>query len=271
MHRELSRVRGGDEQEPVAPAPSVDTGTESMAVFPGGSWAGTFIHALLEGFEFSREVTEQTRAMVRSRLETYGFGTKWEECLCTMLQQLARTSLDASGQVSLSRVGPRQRLHEMEFFHPLRTVSPSILSSLFTGGGLSAQRSAERLGRLEFSPQRGFMRGFVDLVFVLDGTYYLLDWKSNRLGPDPSHYGQAALQAAMEEGHYTLQYHLYTLAVNRYLGGRVPGYGYAESFGGVFYVFVRGIDPERAPGWSVFHDRPDPAFIEELDRRLIGA
>ena len=46
----------------------------------------------------------------------------------------------------------------------------------------------------------------------------------------------------MAEHRYDLQYQLYTLALHRYLRHRLPDYDYRRHFGGVIYLFLRGVD-----------------------------
>ena len=58
------------------------------------------------------------------------------------------------------------------------------------------------------------------------------------------------------------------MAVHRYLGARVPGYRYETHFGGVFYLFVRGMQPRSGAKLGVYHDRPAAALVEALDRYL---
>ncbi len=83
-------------------------------------------------------------------------------------------------------------------------------------------------------------------------------------------YGLESLAKAMEENLYTLQYTLYTLALNRYLKLRAQGYDYDRNFGGVFYVFLRGVDPEKGPEFGVYRDKPRRDLIEALNEELIG-
>jgi exodeoxyribonuclease V beta subunit len=68
---------------------------------------------------------------------------------------------------------------------------------------------------------------------------------------------------------YFLQYHLYTVAADLYLSRRICGYEYDKHFGGVFYVFFRGLDPEK-PGRGIFRDRPSAALVYALRQLLIG-
>ena len=126
-----------------------------------------------------------------------------------------------------------------------------------------------RLERLSFAPSLGFMKGYIDMVFRHQGRFYLLDWKSNYLGPTFDHYHQPFLQQTMEANYYTLQYHIYTLALHQYLRHQQPGYRYEKDFGGVFYIFIRGVNEPKGPEYGVFYDRPDPDLIHFLGQTLI--
>jgi exodeoxyribonuclease V beta subunit len=71
----------------------------------------------------------------------------------------------------------------------------------------------------------------------------------------------------MARDDYYLQYLIYAVALQRYLRLRLTDYDYETHFGGVFYLFLRGMTPD-APGYGVFHDRPDQRLIEALDQSL---
>jgi len=76
----------------------------------------------------------------------------------------------------------------------------------------------------------------------------------------------------MAEHGYHLQYLLYAVALHRYLGQRLPDYGYERHFGGALYLFVRGV----RPGWAtsdgtptgIYRDRPPRQLIEQLSALL---
>ena len=110
------------------------------------------------------------------------------------------------------------------------------------------------------------MKGYIDMVFELDGRWYLVDYKSNWLGPTAEDYAAERLPAVMDEEAYGLQYLIYTLALHRYLRARLPGYDYQRHFGGVYYLFLRGISPQRGPGFGVYAGRPSPELLAALDR-----
>jgi DNA helicase/exodeoxyribonuclease V, beta subunit (EC 3.1.11.5) len=66
-----------------------------------------------------------------------------------------------------------------------------------------------------------------------------------------------------------LQYQLYTLALHRYLKHRLADYDYDQHFGGVFYLFLRGLDGS-SPDNGVFHTRPTQEFVSQLDSLFRG-
>ncbi|HEX2580087.1 MAG TPA: UvrD-helicase domain-containing protein [Rhabdochlamydiaceae bacterium] len=75
------------------------------------------------------------------------------------------------------------------------------------------------------------LKGFIDLSFEYQGKFYLIDWKTNSL----EDYRPQNLHQAMIEHDYLLQGKIYATAFTRYL----KLYG-TPSFGGVFFLFVRG-------------------------------
>ena len=113
------------------------------------------------------------------------------------------------------------------------------------------------------------MKGFMDLVFQWHDRFYLVDWKSNFLGDRIEDYGQESLELAMKKEFYVLQYHIYTLALDQYLNLRLPNYSYEKHFGGVFYIFLRGVDPKSGPDYGIYRGLPSPELIEVLRKELI--
>ncbi len=77
----------------------------------------------------------------------------------------------------------------------------------------------------------GVMKGFIDLCFQHKGIYYIVDWKTNIL----ENYEKKDLEKEMEGHDYFLQAKIYRTALERYL--KLFG---TYTFGGVFFLFVRG-------------------------------
>ncbi|MBW2107966.1 MAG: hypothetical protein JRI36_04770 [Deltaproteobacteria bacterium] len=206
------------------------------------------------------------------KLSAFGFDQDWVGPLCKMIQNVLHTDLGQNGHpFTLSQVGREHRLTELGFYFPLNLVRPEDLNKMLEAHGVrSAQTgSIEAIKDLTFSPVRGMMRGFIDLVFTVRDRYFLIDWKTNFLGGQVKDYGPQALEEAMAKGRYVLQYLLYTVALHQYLKLRLPGYAYEKHFGGVYYLFVRGIDPRVGNRFGVFSDRPDARLIQHLSDRLI--
>ena len=86
------------------------------------------------------------------------------------------------------------------------------------------------------------LMGFIDLVFEHEGRYWVLDYKSNSLGPDDSAYDAPGLASAMAAHRYDVQAAVYLLALHRLLQARLGSrYDPAQHLGGAVYFFLRGI------------------------------
>jgi exodeoxyribonuclease V beta subunit len=167
--------------------------------------------------------------------------------------------------MSLRDVAKHERLSEAEFSYPLTHLTPADLAKAIGQCKNLGGDVCTRMENLRFDPVEGFLRGFIDLLFRFKDRYYLIDWKSNWLGSQPADYGPEGMQQAMLEHNYYLQYHLYTLAADLFLERRLPGYSYDTHFGGVYYIFLRGIDPKDASR-GIFRDRPSAETVRALRR-----
>ncbi len=160
--------------------------------------------------------------------------------------------------VRLCELPPDQRRAEMEFHFVLRPTAVPLLLELLHAHGVVADRHGFGLRRrLE-----GLMTGLIDLTYHHDGRWYVLDYKSNRL---PS-YDSARVAQAMTDSEYDLQALIYTLALHRWLGFRLgDAYDYARDFGGIRYLFCRGLDAADPASPGVHAQRFAPALVEGLD------
>jgi exodeoxyribonuclease V beta subunit len=261
------------ESEISGEAPAADPAAELMA-FPRGSRAGNFFHAVLEKADFGAARDAAVADRVARTLSDHRYEPRWRDPVCRMIAELASRPIfaDAPG-LTLAQVPAADRLAEMEFYYPLKRITPENLARAFRRFGMrdrAAAESEEPLGRLDFAPLQGYMKGYIDLVFRFADRFYLIDWKSNHLGDRPEDYHPRRLAACMLAERYVLQYHIYTLALHRYLALRLPGYRYAKHFGGVAYVFIRGIDSRLGPELGVYTDRPDAALVRDLEEELIA-
>jgi exodeoxyribonuclease V beta subunit len=95
-----------------------------------------------------------------------------------------------------------------------------------------------------------------------------VDWKTNHLGYQTDDYGAAAVQEAMSNNNYHLQYFIYLSALYKFLQQRLPDFEYDKHIGGVYYLFVRGIRRKGEQG--IFYRRPSQeellAFMRVLGK-----
>jgi exodeoxyribonuclease V beta subunit len=276
-HREELPDRDGlqrpDRPDDMDPRESMEeTPSSGIFAFPKGAKAGTFFHDILEHLDFKPQEETAIRGLVLQKLSAYGFEPHWTETICQTLQNLLRAPLSPEiPNLRFSSISLQDRLNELEFYFPLKPLSVDRLKGPFSkyAGHICLADAPKLMGKLQFAPVKGFMRGFMDLVFRWQDRFYLVDWKSNLLGSRASDYGPEALATVMGREYYLLQYHLYTVALDQYLRLRLPGYTYETHFGGVFYVFLRGVEPTLGPEFGVFRDLPPPGLIKALREELI--
>jgi len=244
----------------------------SIFTFPRGAQAGIFFHEIFEKLDFAGSSPEAVRSLAEKGLEKFGYDKEWLPHVCDAVNSVITTPLAASeGSFKLAGIKQGSWISELDFYFPLRVINSDRMIALLRKWGrlYTAADMTKVCASLRFRPVRGMVRGFMDMVFEHGGKYYLVDWKSNHLGYRVEDYGRKALKAAMEQNLYPLQYLLYTVALNRYFSLRVRGYDYATHFGGVLYVFLRGVSPDRGEEFGFFRDIPPVEMIDELTKGLI--
>lgn len=252
--------------------PGNDTENEDHTIFnfPKGSVAGTFLHSIFEQIDFSDPNSIQEKVDLESLLDLYGFDRSWKPVISKLVNDTLNAPLkDGSDVFRLSEIPDSSCRKEMEFYFPLKKITPSDLTRLFSGQLQTDLFSSDYQAEgLHFSPSAGFMKGYIDLFFERDGRFFIIDWKSNHLGNRYEDYNSESLKETMKSEHYILQYHIYLTAVDKYLQLRYKGYSYEKNFGGVYYIFLRGIDGKSDSG--VYFDRPSAEMVKRLREVLIG-
>lgn len=236
----------------------------SIFTFPRGARPGTFLHSLFEEIEFTQPATtEENTQIILGLMESEQLDEEWLPILQQLIDTVLATPLDGKSLL-LNQKAPSQRLVEMEFLLPIEVLSaPALNRVIQRHDPLSA-----KAGDLGFQTVQGMLKGFIDLVFEHQGKYYVLDWKSNHLGDDVTHYHGEALKSAMADHRYDLQYQIYALALHRFLRSRLANYRYEQHFGGVYYLFLRGMDGQSDHG--IFAAKPTLDFLQEMDRLIDG-
>jgi exodeoxyribonuclease V beta subunit len=210
---------------------------------------GDMVHAVLEALDFAsigraadpdlliqpgtpfRKSVDEQLALNLMKLQTRVSGPQLEEACRRQIARLVwntlRTPLPEVGP--LWQIPPQDRLHEVEFHFPEASA----------GGETKPP---------EVRAQEGFLTGFMDLVFRRNGRFYLVDWKTNLL----ESYAPDDIAQAMKDCDYMRQYRLYLQALARWLGER-GDFDFGRDFGGVFYLFLRGMNGQDDSSGVFFH------------------
>jgi len=187
--------------------------------------------------------------------------------------------------LTLASLSQKQTLREAEFYFPLTAANTKQLAILLTDhrnslpsnantGNEKLAPSLNRSSRVELpalSKLNGMMHGFIDLIFEHQGKYYICDYKSNYLGDNYQNYQAPMLKESIEQHHYDLQYLIYSLALHRYLATSLPDYQVEKHFGGIYYLFLRGMTNDtQNQGCGSYFRAITPDEIHQLDRIFLG-
>jgi len=249
-----------DETEPDT-GPVAATGIHAL---PRGAAPGVLIHDLLErcarlGFAEIHTKPELASEWIQERFAPKDWAGKHGVVASALSDWLALPLLE-SADLCLGRLAPGAYQPELEFLIGAEHVDTQALDRLVTRHTFShAPRPALLPARVN-----GLLKGFIDLVFVHEGRYYVADYKFNSLGSGDAAYTPEALTAAMLAKRYDLQAALYLLALHRLLKARLgENYDYDAHIGGGLYLFLRGC---QSPTRGRVFVRPPKALIEGMDR-----
>ena len=196
---------------------------------PASSETGILIHNILERITF-RDFElltgpEQAVPLIRPFVQHTAF-KEWEQIIAHLIFNALKTVLPLKPPLfSLSQIIKGNCYREMPFLFPSQIGEKSDLHMF--GDDM--------------------IKGVFDLLFYHEGLYYLVDWKTNWLGPLINSYETDALHVSMHENDYFLQASLYTEAIRRYLK-LVEERPFENCFGGIFYLFLRGMQRGNTTG-----------------------
>lgn len=235
----------------------VDKEFSSIHGFPGGASAGVFMHRIFEDLDFENYRAEADE-VIKSAMVRDGFDEMWHPVIKKMLSTVMEKKLPYSN-IRLSDLTEGRHQKELEFYFPSEKTDGAAAFRIIRGEQAGPTVSTH-----------GFMNGFIDLLFEHEGKFYILDFKSDMLGASTMDYQPGLLADAMETRGYDLQYHLYTVALQRMLKAKLGGaYDYDDHIGGSYYLFLRGMEVGEGLNGIYFH-KPEKDVIDELDRFFGG-
>jgi exodeoxyribonuclease V beta subunit len=262
-----------------------DLETLPFLAFKGGKGPGVVMHSILEQVDFvdaarphpGDETAKVVERLLRSSgicLQKDGKGTEaalqeTTQLYLKMLPRWMNRPLSGQGQVKLGELSRQDRSSEIRF--SLRCdIDAGSIQSIAAALAQDA-RPGSMLADTPIEPSvdtvRGLLTGSIDLAFRKDGVFYIVDWKSNVLGPKPAHYRAEVMDAEILAHKYHLQYTIYAMVFHRHMRTLVPDWDYEKHFGGCHYLFMRGFGHDEEGLGDHFH-RPAFTTIRTLLQAL---
>ncbi|RDV24469.1 exodeoxyribonuclease V subunit beta [Alteromonas aestuariivivens] len=256
------------EAEPIQPLSAVAP-AEFRFVFEKGASAGNLLHDLLEDADFD---APDWVASGTEHCRRFGLAEESQPALYGWLNEVLATPLGHSthADLTLGALPRGKTLREAEFYFPLQSVDWSQLANILQHHRLEVGADAQTVPALSSQALEGMMHGFIDLIFEFNGRFYVADYKSTYLGDNRSDYNYPALVQNNQAHQYDLQYLIYALALHRYLSVSLEHYSADEHFGGVFYLYLRGMHPDNPEPHGVFFTELTTSLLEQLDAVFAG-
>ncbi|EWH11299.1 exodeoxyribonuclease V subunit beta [Catenovulum agarivorans DS-2] len=277
-HSQIKQIERHDEfnlKQLASPAePAVEPiQNELRFTLKKGADAGNLLHDILEHSDFSKQNWSEVSEAPLSRFaqlpeEQHQYLYAWlDEVVQTPLPLMNLDGSPTGEHFCLADLHFNQTLREAEFYFPLNYLN------IFKLNKILAQHRQEQHAHylLQTNAIKGMMHGFIDLIFEYQGKYYVADYKSTHLGNQLADYGFEQLKLNNQSHYYDLQYLIYSVALHRYLQNRLPTYNYKEHFGGVYYLYLRGMKAaEQSLGdyYGVYYNTIELKVIESLDNLM---
>jgi exodeoxyribonuclease V beta subunit len=220
---------------------AIDARTDNVDL-RGGRHVGIFLHEAIEQLDFdsfgdapdlqSWMARDDVRDLFARTMRRHGVDDpRWLDRGREMVFKTL-TARVALGETMLE-IGLRRLkgVREMEFAYPIPERHHTLLGEGPDGS---------------WTVGRGYIKGFIDFVFKRDQLMYFADWKGDLL---PSYEPDAV--ARHVDRHYRLQARIYSVGVVRLLAIHDQR-DYDSRFGGLLYVFLRGV-PHRGDGKTGFY------------------
>lgn len=261
--------------------------------FSRGSAAGSFLHKLLEIVlsrnDVNKEDQDSIYQFVNSQLK-YDYyhlisnqGNEKISALASWLNNILNANLlpesSNNSHLKLSDLTPDNCARELDYYLPCKDVKVKVLNELchefyakvVQDNNLSHIPDLPDLKKSNF---KGFMKGSLDLVAKFTtkqgDKFFMIDYKSNYLGDSFCDYTQDSILKSIFEARYDVQILFYSLALFRFLKCTLHDFSYEKDFGGVMYLYLRGMNSNNTVSPGQFYVRPSEELIKRLSDLFDG-
>jgi exodeoxyribonuclease V beta subunit len=226
---------------------------------PGSSEAGLFLHDVIERLDFATlaaagnlatwQQLEYVGRLFRDSMRRHQVqDPRWFDRGTEIVFRALTTQIAITGGRVIDAFSRCRHTREMEFVFPIPEASHPKLGVIAARGWVA---------------ERGYLKGFIDFVFEDDGLIYFADWKSDLLRD----YRSETIRQHV--GHnYGLQALIYSVGVIRLLRIRSEA-EYRQRFGGLFYIFLRGVGAGTDRSHGIYFHRPDWSEIRRHESELM--
>ncbi len=261
--------------------------------FSRGSAAGSFLHKLLEIVLSRNDVNKEDQnsiyQFVNSQLK-YDYyhliSNQGNEKICALaswLNNILNANLlpesSKNDHLKLSDLTPDNCARELDYYLPCKDFKVKVLNKLchefyakvVKDNNLSHIPDLPDLKKSNF---KGFMKGSLDLVAKFTtkqgDKFFMIDYKSNYLGDSFGDYTQDSILTSIFEARYDVQILFYSLALYRFLKCTLHDFLYEKDFGGVMYLYLRGMNSNNTVSPGQFYVRPSEELIKRLSDLFDG-
>lgn len=261
--------------------------------FSRGSAAGSFLHKLLEIVlsrnDVNKEDQDSIYQFVNSQLK-YDYyhlisnqGNEKISALASWLNNILNANLlpesSKNDHLKLSDLTPDNCARELDYYLPCKDFKVKVLNKLchefyakvVKDNNLSHIPDLPDLKKSNF---KGFMKGSLDLVAKFTtkqgDKFFMIDYKSNYLGDSFGDYTQDSILKTIFEARYDVQILFYSLALYRFLKCTLHDFLYEKDFGGVMYLYLRGMNSNNTVSPGQFYVRPSEELIKRLSDLFDG-
>jgi exodeoxyribonuclease V beta subunit len=261
--------------------------------FSRGSSAGSFLHKLLEIVlsrnDVNKEDQDSIYQFVNSQLK-YDYyhlisnqGNEKISALASWLNNILNANLlpesSNNSHLKLSDLTPDNCARELDYYLPCKDFKVKVLNELcheFYAKVVQDNKLSyiPDLPDLKKSNFKGFMKGSLDLVAKFTtkqgDKFFMIDYKSNYLGDSFGDYTQDSILKSIFEARYDVQILFYSLALYRFLKCTLHDFSYEKDFGGVMYLYLRGMNSNDTVSPGQFYVRPSEELIKRLSNLFDG-
>jgi exodeoxyribonuclease V beta subunit len=231
-----------------------------IADLPGGRRVGIFLHEVIEAVNLQVLNAAQSLAEWKSLPEVQQLisaamhrnlvsDPRWRERGAEIVFNSFKSPIVIGDAGKIEALAGCKESREMEFLFPIPEQDHRLLCAA--------------AGEERWKIDRGVLVGFVDFVFSHGGRTYFADWKSDLLRSY-----DCATVATHVASNYRLQAQIYTVGVLRLLGIRDES-EYERRFGGLLYLFIRGITPGGDGKSGVYFHRPAWSDVVRYEAELM--